>query len=420
MSTSEPAASPRLQILRQALEREPSSALLAFWDEISEQGTPLVEPLLGDETHSLVTFLWRDDESSAVTVLCLLGGSQDRNMTRLRHSDLWFKTYRVRNDVRLTYQFVPEGPAQIGQEEEKTGNPWDSWRNDPLDPLTFAFVEDPEEDPSDFPLIRSVLQMPEAPPQPWIQPRADAPSGQVSLQRVQSDVLGNERRVWVYTPPGYAPHSDVAYGLLILFDGWPAMKSLHTPTILDNLLASGRLPPLVALFVDSLDGETRMRELLYHKPLNDFLVKELVPWARSAYRVTTDPRQTIVGGVSAGGLAAAFAALHHPGTFGCVLSQSGAFRHNPEGEEEPFWLARQFAAREKLDLSFHLDAGLLEVHSLWDAGSGPSLLEANRHLRDVLSAKGYRVHYTEFAGGHDYISWRGTLAGGLQALLGSA
>ena len=119
-------------------------------------------------------------------------------------------------------------------------------------------------------------------------------------------------------------------------------------------------------------------------------------------------------------LAAAFAALHHPGTFGCVLSQSGAFRHNPEGEEEPFWLARQFAAREKLDLSFHLDAGLLEAHSLWDAGPGPSLLEANRHLRDVLRSKGYPVHYTEFAGGHDYISWRGTLAGALQALLGTA
>jgi len=38
----------------------------------------------------------------------------------------------------------------------------------------------------------------------------------------------------------------------------------------------------------------------------------------------------------------------------------------------------------------------------------------------VLLAKGYEVHYQEFNGGHDGLSWRGTLADGLLLLMGNA
>lgn len=42
---------------------------------------------------------------------------------------------------------------------------------------------------------------------------------------------------------------------------------------------------------------------------------------------------------------------------------------------------------------------------------------ANRHMRDVLLARGYEVGYREFAGNHSYIEWRGSIADGLVALL---
>ncbi len=48
----------------------------------------------------------------------------------------------------------------------------------------------------------------------------------------------------------------------------------------------------------------------------------------------------------------------------------------------------------------------------------PTLLAANRNLRDTLQSKGYSVHYTEFNGNHGLLNWRGTLASHLIALVG--
>jgi enterochelin esterase-like enzyme len=136
-----------------------------------------------------------------------------------------------------------------------------------------------------------------------------------------------------------------------------------------------------------------------------------------------DPRQTVIGGSSLGGVAATCAALHHPQTFGNVLSESGAYHRAPaktssdsETDYEPYWIVKQFITSRKLPLRFYLDAGTEEFNP---AFSG-SILVGNQTLRDVLLAKGYEVHFQEFAGGHDYLSWRGTLSDGLLALMGTA
>jgi len=45
------------------------------------------------------------------------------------------------------------------------------------------------------------------------------------------------------------------------------------------------------------------------------------------------------------------------------------------------------------------------------------ILDCNRHLRDVLTAKGYELDYSEVAGGHEPLTWRGGIAPGLTQLL---
>jgi enterochelin esterase family protein len=292
-------------------------------------------------------------------------------------------------------------------------DPTDTQQSDPLNPHRYVFVKDPENpNMQNLTVSVSMAELPAAPPQPWIIRQPAVPAGQVELHRFKGTLLGNERRVWVYTPPAYTSRGE-PYGLLILFDGWEYTQWIPTPTILDNLLAAEQIPPLVTLFLDS---PNRYHEFACNPSFTDFLTQELLPWAHQHYHITSKPEQTIIGGISLGGLAAAYAGLRHPEVFGNVLSQSGSFWYKPENETEDEWLARQLAVSPKLPLRFYLEIGLLETAPVRE--SGPSMLIVNRHMRNILQAKGYSFRYAEFNGRHEYLSWQGTLADGLLFLTG--
>ncbi|GIK39026.1 MAG: hypothetical protein BroJett011_28590 [Chloroflexota bacterium] len=392
--------SPRLSTLQQELAAGTAAALDAFWQEVGQQGTPLIEPIAGEEKYSLVTFLWRaTDKTQNVALVSNLSGQMGASeaMTRLPATDLWYKTYKLPNDTRESYQFAVAGNNVT----------------DPFNPRQHIFPGDAEIGFTGW--VSSVFELPDTPPQPWSSPRPNVPQGQVTLHRVRSELLDNEYRVWVYTPPGYTV-DGAAYGFLLMLDGWFYVDLMRTPTILDNLLADGLLPPLVALMVGHPWDPTRQRDLACYPPFVEFVTQELLPWARARYHLAEDPAQTGVVGASRGGLAAAHLGFKHPELFGHVLAQSGAFSWKPEGESEFNWLPRQYAASPRLPLRFYLEAGLFETAIETDFGGEQNFLAASRRMRDVLRARGYEVHYREFSGGHNPMNW--DLADGLLALLG--
>lgn len=396
-----PPISPRLETLQQAVKGGNSAALDTFWQEVSQQGAPLIEPLIGDDKHSLVTFLWRGtDESQNIAVVSNLSGKMGASeaMTHMPGTDLWFRTYKLPNETRESYQFAVAG----------------NHLTDPLNPRQFVFPDDAELGFTGW--ISSMLELPNAPSQPWSAPRPGVPGGEVALHRIHSESLDNEYRVWVYTPPGYTS-DGAAYGFLLILDGWFYLRLIPTPTILDNLLAEGRLPPLVALLVGSPFDPTRQRDLACYPPFEEFIAKELLPWARATYHLTQNPVQSCVLGGSRGGLSAAYLGFKHPELFGQVLAQSGAFSWKPDGDSEFYWLPRQYAESPRLPLRFYLEAGLFETAIETDFGGDQNFLAAARLMRDVLHAKGYEVHYREYSTGHNPLSWKGTLATGLLTLL---
>lgn len=81
------------------------------------------------------------------------------------------------------------------------------------------------------------------------------PHGDLRLLTLPSKALGTERQMFVYTPPGY---SDASAPLPVLYlyhgfgdtvDSW--VKQGRAPQILDNLLAEGRIRPMVVVMPDT-------------------------------------------------------------------------------------------------------------------------------------------------------------------------
>ncbi len=408
--------SPRIAQLKSSLESGDSEAIERFWAQVEGEGTPLIEPIPENDHHALVTFLFRGDGKTEHVVLHseILRGMwwnrwSDALLYRLLDTDVFYRSYRLPMDMRFVYWFSPNRP--LVHVRDDSGGSDKFLQTDPLNPR--VCIED---------INRSFVEMPNAPPQPWWQYQPQVPTGDLNKRTWHSDRLDNDRHIWVYTPPGYSKEHEL-YPFLLLFDGDIFTTWIPGPTILDNLIAEGRIPPLVAVMLDS---PNRSVELYGDDHLVDSLVKELIPWARQSYNITDDPLLSIAAGVSAGGLAAVFLAMSYPEIFGNVSSHSAPFGWSKEvynSEEWSFeippedcWFPRQFATREKLPIRFHLDVGLLEDQRDFPYTTN---LRGNRHLRDVLKAKGYWVHYLETCAGHQYINFRGTFPEGLIALIGS-
>jgi enterochelin esterase family protein len=135
---------------------------------------------------------------------------------------------------------------------------------------------------------QSIVEMPDAKPQPYIAKRAGVPAGSVEKKRIKSALLKNERDLSIYTPPGYRRDAQ-PNGLLVVFDEGSYLTLVPTPVILDNLLFEKKIPPMVAVLIANPDQETRTREVPPNPDFADFLNNELIPWVRGNYNVAKDP-----------------------------------------------------------------------------------------------------------------------------------
>jgi enterochelin esterase family protein len=375
-----------------------------FWLELQDK-CPLIEPIDGDPHVSWITYLWHGDTNTR-SVSVAGGPPSSRGdsikwLTRLANTDIWYLTERVPNDARFVYLFHLNRPTNLPLDPERRDDfLFNLVRSDPLNPHSAGRTA-------------SIVELPNAPPQPWLEKRSGAPEGQLSdVLTLSSATLGQEREFRVLVPADYVQSKDPCR-LLIMFDGSACIPVYQI--ILDNLAADKTIPGLVTAFV--FQTAARDRELACSDKFADFVATELVPWLRDHYRVSSEPTQTIVCGASRGGLMAAYCARRHPELFGNVVSISGSYWWHPSADdptlspdEEPGWLIREYVKSDRMPIRFFMSAGRFENNFPM------SLLEENRRFRDVLLSKGFTVDYREYSSGHNPYCWHNPFVDGLTAL----
>lgn len=421
--------SPRLKALAAAVSAGDRAAADRFWRDVTRTGTPLLEPAPdGRKNSMLVTFLWRSSDAEKESGVSVFGSfrhnitdgiivdgwgcSVPKPLFRLGASNIWYRSYIMSSQGRFSYYFAANAARNS---QGSAPNPCHDGRGlpDPANPNTYpalaSLVGGAEVG------VASYAQGPDAPATPFLDKRPAVARGKIDTTEFKSKILSNRRELSVYTPPGYDPKGP-AYGFVLLFDGRAYRISTHAPTMLDNMLADGAIPPLVVIFVDS--GERRNEELQPNPEFQAFISDEIMPWVRARYNITSDASRAVVGGASYGGLAASFTGFSHPEIFGNVLSQSGSYWWWPTGYKNTNvvsadigWLIEKYEARDRLPLRFYMEVGTWE---------NLPMISPNRGLRDLLRRKGNEVTYEEHVGGHDLVNWRDSLPRGLIALVGTA
>ena len=228
----------------------------------------------------------------------------------------------------------------------------------------------------------------------------EAPTGGMRRERLQSEALGQQRRVNTYTPAGF---EDAELPAILVNDGTAFQRLGRLASALDAVLGEGAEPArLVFLEPVSRDDEYRF-SAAYEK----FVLDELSPQLDTVAGPTSS---LYLLGASLGGLSAATLALKAPERFAGVAMFSGALLGSPDNPHP--YTSRDEWVRDQVD------AGA-EIPGRWFVGTGRLewLHGPNERFAASLRDRGADVMYVERSAGHNWPAWRDMTGSALRCLL---
>jgi enterochelin esterase-like enzyme len=218
------------------------------------------------------------------------------------------------------------------------------------------------------------------------------------------------RQVRVYVPMQYV--DGTAAPFMVVQDGFLADIS----TALDNLIANGRLPPIVAVFVangggDSIGSERGLEYDTMSGTYARFIDTEVLPAVASNaqlkaaypnFKLTTDPNGRAAYGCSSGGAAAMTMGWFAPNDYRRLITYSGTFvdQQNPIAPEQAQYpvgawgYASGLIANSPLQpLRVFLQVGEMDNGYTMPESSLHNWLLANQRVAAALKAKGYHYRF---------------------------
>ena len=336
----------------------------------------------------------------------------------------------VTSDNRVTFRFRDgnaqkvmvniAGQAQPLAMQKDAGGVWTA-TSGPMSPDLYSYTFNVDGvtllDPSNAAIVPNLLNpsnflnVPAPSPQPW--DNSDIPHGEIHHHFYKSQIVGDNRDFYVYTPPGYDAKSNKRYPVLYLLhgysddaSGWTAVG--HADFILDSLIDSGQAKPMIIVMPLGYGDPAILHPApgtggafsnadLRAKNFNNFtaaLLDEVIPRVEKDYNVMADRNSRAIAGLSMGGAESLLTGLNHLDKFAWVASFSAG------GESDDF--AADFPNLNSADNE--------KLRLLWVAcGTEDRLIALNRNLLQWLNSKG--VHYTqiETPGMHTWLVWRRNL-----------
>ena len=295
----------------------------------------------------------------------------------------------------------------------------------------------------------------------------DVPHGDIRIKNYFSKTSNSWRHIFVYTPPGYDSNLKTRYPVLYLQHGggedervWTEMG--HTNLILDNLLAEGKVKPMIVVMETSAvgappqagqggprpggpgagapgsgagaaggarpagAGAPRGGGLLNMAPgggaYGKLMTTDLIPWVDSNYRTIADKDHRAMAGLSMGGFMTASVTMSNLDKFSYIGLLSGGtaagFGAGGPGSPIPMTATPQPA---QLDLKTIYNGAMADPAKFnkevkvffFSCGTEPPLEnpEALKRHQEQLVAAGITNSYVYISPGtsHEWQTWRRSL-----------
>ncbi|MFA6281139.1 MAG: 4-alpha-glucanotransferase, partial [Candidatus Omnitrophota bacterium] len=370
--------------------------LKTFWSDVERIGAPLIGESQREDTSTKipVVFLYKGAANSVALAGDMTGWWPERNQRfkKFEGTDLWYLEESFDARTRLDYKISVNNHLIL----------------DPLNPRKSAAKY------KEYYIDNSELVMPDFKRPEELKGKFRDNERLKKISVPSPKHLKYDHDVWIYLPPQYNKDDRTQkYPAVYFQDGYDYLNLGNAAVVLDNLINTKQIQPIIGVFVEPAHEENRNRvtEYTINNRYNKFFARELVAFIDTHYNtINDDPTKRLVVGYCFGGLISLYIALHNPSVFANVASQSACVSLHYRQIFTELAQLRSRPAQSKL-FSVYMSAGKYSTQGRVNGHKRMfNFLRDNKHFRDRLIKNGYeKIKYAELYDGHSWGCWRNEL-----------